>query len=53
MEWSGGAGMQQWYINGRDKITINVTISRIVEGCYKITGMILKDRGILEGNFIL
>ena len=34
-------------------ITINVTISRIVEGCYKITGMILKDRGILEGNFIL
>ena len=34
-------------------LTINVTISRIVEGCYKITGMILKDQGILEGNFIL
>ena len=34
-------------------ITINITISRIVEGCYKITGIILKDQGILEGNFIL
>ena len=37
----------------REIITINVTISRIVEGCYKITGMILKDQGILKGNFIL
>ena len=34
-------------------ITINVTISRNVEGCYKIMGIILKDRGILEENFIL
>ena len=35
------------------QVSINVTISRIVEGCYKISGIILKDRGILEGNFMV
>ena len=27
-------------------ISINFTISRIVEGCYKITGIILKTEGV-------
>ena len=34
-------------------ISINVTISRIVEGCYIITGKMLKDQGSLKVNFIL
>ena len=33
-------------------ITINVTTSRIVEGYYKITGIILRDQESLERYFI-